>query len=472
MDNTLSQTTRQVQTQQQVLSPQQIMLSSLTELPVEGLRDRIQQELEENQWLEAKEGSKASEEEAQQPQQGDNPSPEDAYDDSDDNLPRAQRGSREQSQRELKDTTETFYDHLTRQLVEYDLTPRQKEIACYLIGSLEDDGMLRTPLRQIADELDIYQNVQASEEELETLLTSVVEQMEPAGVGARSLQECLTLQASRLSDGQRREQLLCLFTEHWEDFCHTRWQRIQTAMRLDGDEMESLLRSVRRLNPRPGGSIGTTNTQESRTVTPDFIVTLDEQGRLRLRLNEGDLPTLTLSPDAEMSLSMPVVTKEDREAVRYIRDQVASAQLFINAIEQRRRSMLLTMKAIIRLQRPFFTTGDELRLRPMRLEDVAALTKLSTSTTSRVANSKYVETPYGTYPLRWFFTSAALKDGDEVSVRNILTALKDIVASEDKRHPLTDEKLQEALRRKGYTVARRTVAKYRAKLGIPESRLR
>ncbi len=472
MDNTLSQTTRQVQTQQQVLSPQQIMLSSLTELPVEGLRDRIQQELEENQWLEAKEGSKASEEEAQQPQQGDNPSPEDAYDDSDDNLPRAQRGSREQSQRELKDTTETFYDHLTKQLVEYDLTAREKEIVCYLIGSLEDDGMLRTPLKQIADELDIYQNVQASEEELETLLTSVVEQMEPAGVGARSLQECLTLQASRLSDGRKREQLLSLFTDHWDDFSHTRWQKIQTAMRLDSEEMESLLRSVRRLNPRPGGSVGTTNTAESRTVTPDFIVTLDEQGRLRLRLNEGDLPTLTLSPDAEVSLSMPTVTKEDREAVRYMRDQVTSAQLFINAIEQRRRSMLLTMKAIIRLQRPFFMTGDEMRLRPMRLEDVSNLTKLDISTTSRVSNSKYVETPYGTYPLRWFFTSAAIKDGDEVSVRNILTALKQIVAQEDKRHPLTDEKLLSMLRDKGYSVARRTVAKYRAKLGIPESRLR
>lgn len=300
----------------------------------------------------------------------------------------------------------------------------------------------------------------------------VVQQMEPAGVGARNVRECLILQARRHYKGKNRDELLSLFTDNWDDFSHMRWGKIQAAMQLDDHELEQLRRRVQRLTPQPGMSVGRGHSEDSRTVTPDFVVTQDEEGRLRLSLNEGDLPVLTLSPDAEVSLQMPVVTKEDREAMRYLRDRVASAQLFIDSIAQRRRSMLLTMKAIIKLQRPFFLTGDETLLRPMKLEDVSELTKLDISTTSRVTNGKYVQTDHGTYPLRWFFTSAAVKNGDEVSVRNILQALKDLVDHEDKRHPLSDEKLVALLRGKGYTVARRTVAKYRTQLGIPESRLR
>ncbi len=474
MPSKFAQTAVQVQTQQQTLSPQQVMVARLTELPVDGLRDRIQKEIEDNQWIEAKQGGEAAGEADAPASDGFNDiSPEDSYDDSYDTLPRAlPSGDTGRGNREDGDYAESFYDHLSKQLGEYNLTPRERDIAQYLIGTLEDDGMLRISLGQIADELDIYQDIQTSEGELERLLTSVIQQMEPAGIGARSLQECLVIQAKRHYIGAERDQLLALFTRNWDDFSHTRWGKLQASMKLSDHELEQLRKRVRHMTPRPGGSIGGEHYAQSRTVTPDFFVSIGESGQLRLSLNEGDLPTLTLSPDAEVSLNMPVVTKADREAVRYLRGQVASARLFIDAIAQRRRSMLLTMKAIMKLQRAFFLTGDETRLKPMNLEDVSRLTGLDISTTSRVSNSKYVQTPHGTYPLRWFFTTAAIKDGGEVSVRNILSALKNMVEDEDKAHPLSDEKLVAMLRAKGYTIARRTVAKYRTQLGIPESRLR
>ncbi len=473
MESKFGQTAVQIQTQQQTLSPQQVILARLTELPLDGLRERIGKELEDNQWLETKGGGEtlqsgvpdtnASQRET---------SSEDSFDDSDDHLPRAMFGGAEVRQRELGDYVESFFDHLAAQLSEFNLTPHETEVLRYLIGSLEDDGMLRLPLVQIADELDVYQDVQTDEKELQRLLTTVLQQMEPAGVGARNLRECLLLQARRNYKGKVRDQLVTLFSKHWDDFSHTRWPRIQQQMKLNDTELDELKVRVRRLTPRPGGSIGNDGHVDERTVTPDFFVTTDDDGQLHLSLNEGDLPRLTLSPDADIALNMPVVTKEDREALRYLREQLANAQWFIDSLAQRRRSMILTMKAIVRLQRPFFLTGDEMKLKPMKLEDVSELTGLDVSTTSRVSNSKYVQTPHGTYPLRWFFTAAAIKDGSEVSVRNVLNALRDIVDAEDKSHPLSDEKLVTLLRQKGYSIARRTVAKYRTQLGIPESRLR
>lgn len=468
------QHTIQQQTQQQTLSPQQVMVARLTELPLEGLRERIEKELEDNQWLEAQNEPRAAADPVPE-EGGDEPetAQDDRYDDdADDGIPRAVNESGERHQREWGDQEESFYDHLTAQMGEYDLTPHEQEVVRYLIGSLEDDGMLRTPLAQLADELDIYQNVPANEAELARLLTTVVQRMDPAGVGGRDLQESLVLQAQRHYTGANRDLLLALFTRCWDDFSHMRWGKIQHTLKLDDQALDDLRQRVRRLTPRPGGSIGNDGQLGARTILPDFYVSVDESGRLHLSLNEGDLPRLELSPDAEVALNTPLVTKSDREAMRYLRDQVSNAQLFIDAIAQRRRSMLLTMKAIVKIQRAFFLTGDEMMLRPMKLEDVSMLTGLDISTTSRVSNSKYVQTPHGTYALRWFFTSAAVKDGDEVSVRNILSALKELVEAEDKNRPLSDEKLVSLLRERGYSVARRTVAKYRTQLGIPESRLR
>ncbi len=479
MANSQKQGTVQIQTQVQTLTPQQVLTVRLTEMPLNDLRERIEKELEDNPWLE---GSTDPSEDAEytgtagETGETDAPVSSDAdasvlFDDEDDAFPRDANRDAEQNRREISDTSESFYDYLVGQLGEYSLTAHELEVVKYLIGSLADDGLLRTPLYQIADELDIYQNVQTTVEELEHLLVDVLQQMEPAGVGGRDLRECLTLQARRNYKDEAQTQLLTLFQRYWDDFSHLRWPRIQHALKLDSLGLTHLRHRIQRLNPRPGGSIGG-DRSDNHVITPDFIVERDENGKVLLTLNEGNLPQLSISPDAEEELHLPVVSKSDREAQRYIRQQVAGAQMFINAIAQRRETMIRTMQAIIRLQHPFFVEGDETLLRPMRLEDVAQQTGQDISTVSRVANSKFVQTDHGIYPLRWFFTTAATLNGDEVTVRKILQALRELVDAEDKRHPLSDEKLVAQLRERGYEVARRTVAKYRIQLGIAESRMR
>ena len=479
----------QVQTQTQQLTPQQVLLVRLTELPLNDLRERIEKELEDNPWLQGERpddsdsfGYSDSSDNANSADSGEfsegEERPEPAatsdssvlYDFEDDRQPR-DANSEDDRQRELGDTSETFFDYLVGQLGEYTLTDHEREVMKYLIGSLADDGLLRVPLQQIADELDIYQNIVTTPEELERLLVSVLQQMEPAGIGARNLQECLTLQAKRNYRGAARDELLTLFQRYWDDFSHLRWGRIQQVLKLDDLRLDQLKQRIQHLNPRPGGSLGGDHS-DNHVVTPDFIVETDENGQIHFTLNEGDLPRLTVSPDAEQEMKMPVVTKSDREALRYLRLQVGNAQMFIDAIAQRRDTMIRTMRAIIRLQRPFFLEGDETLLRPMKLEDVAALTGQDISTVSRVSNSKYVQTNHGIYPLRWFFTSATKQNGDEVTVRKILQTLREVVAAEDKHHPLSDVRLMEILHERGYDVARRTIAKYRTQLGIPDSRLR
>ena len=471
------QRTVQVQTQTQTLSPQQVLLVRLTELPVNELRERIAKELENNPWLQGEQQERDThdfgEQQQEEEEKGTNlMNSSDSYDDEDDGIPREPKDSNiEPHTRELGDSSESFFDHLIAQMGEYSLTEHEKEVMQYLIGSLADDGLLRVPLQQIVDELDIYQNVQTDVVELEHLLTTVLQQMEPAGVGARDLRECLTLQARRNYQGAVRDQLVLLFQRYWDDFSHLRWSRIQHVLKLDDIQLSQLRQRIQRLNPRPGGSLGG-DSSDNHPITPDFIVEIDENGSIHLTLNEGELPRLTISPDAEAEMRMPVVTKVEREAMQYLRKQVGDARMFIDAIAQRRDTMIRTMKTIIRLQRPFFLEGDETLLRPMKLEDVAKLTGQDISTVSRVSNSKYVQTHHGLYPLRWFFTSGTIQNGDEVTVRKTLAALKEIVDGEDKAHPLSDEKLVAILQEKGFVVARRTIAKYRAQLGIAESRMR
>ena len=476
---------KQKQTQTQKLTQQQVLLVRLTELPVNDLCERINKELEDNPWLQGErpEGFEGTE----IPEYGDgetnesnaSPEAEEAsegptydYDDGDDGIPRDPNADTENArQHEIGDTSESLTGHLEAQLGEYNLTEHEQKVMKYLIGSLADDGLLYDSLQVITDELNIYQNVQTSVEELEHLLVDVLQQMEPAGVGARDLRECLTIQAQRNYKGDVRDQMVSLFQRYWDDFSHLRWHRIQQSLKLDDMELERLRKKVRRLNPRPGGSIGGDHS-DNHQITPDFFVECDENGNIHLTLNEGDIPRLVVSPDAEQELKMPVVSKSDREAMRYLHTQIGQAKMFIDAIAQRRKTMLETMKAIIRIQRPFFLEGDETLLKPMKLEDVANQTGQDISTVSRVANSKYVLTTYGIYPLRWFFTSATRQNGDDVTVRKVLQALKETVDAEDKHHPLSDERLVVLLREKGYDVARRTVAKYRQHLNISESRLR
>lgn len=479
--NTLGQGTYQVQTQTQTLSPQQVLAARLTELPLEALRERIDKELNDNYWLEAElpnhekdhgtdndhngqTSDSPDNQTAKQPEEQD-----DRYDD--DQLPVAHNGTAETSTREWGNPEESFYDHLVGQIGEFSLTAHEEEVVRYLIGSLDDDGLLHLPLRTIQDEMDIYQGIETTDEELQRLL-GIVQQMEPAGVGARNLQECLLLQAQRRYHGERKRMLERLLMDEWDDFSHTRWNNIKSSLKIDDNELEQLRHCIRRMTPKPGGSMSNGGSTPVCTIIPDMMVEHDEQGRLHLSLNEGDLPRLSVSPDAEVNLNLPTVTRAEKEAQKYVRECVEDAQMFIKALAQRRQSMLLTMKAIIKLQHPFFLEGDETRLKPMKLEDVAELTGLDISTTSRVCGSKYVQTDFGTYPLRWFFTSATMQDGEEVSIKKILDTLKSVIEGENKKHPLSDEKLAQMLRERGFDVARRTIAKYRDQLGIPESRLR
>ena len=487
-----SQTGIQLQTQTQTLTPQQLLVSNLTEMPVEALYERVDQELKENvslerddtqdidgpdypEALEAPDGPEVlasldTTEASDYSADYSNP------DDIPDNLPTARRANTEAVTQE----TQSFYDQLEEQSGFFHLTDHEQEIIRYLIGSLDNDGLLRISLQQIQDELEVYHNVNTSTEVLEHVL-HILQNFEPAGIGARSLQECLLLQVQHAADRQSpvKQQLARLLQTQFDNLMLKRWDRIQRSLRLTDAEVSRLQHEVRHLNPRPGSSMGEAMGRNMQQITPDFIIDTDSYGHLSLTLNNGYLPSLRVSPDDLQFLQSyegrdpKQLSRSDRDGLTYLRDRVEKAQSFIEALRQRHQTLTSTMRAILNMQRPFFESGDETLLRPMTLEDVAQQTGLHLSTISRVSNAKWVQTAFGIYPLKWFFTSAArLQDGDDVSVRTIKAALKDIVQAEDKHNPLSDEALAQQLQDRGFAVARRTVAKYREQMNIPIARLR
>lgn len=428
MAQTLSQTQTQTLTQEQrlQLTPQQLLAARLTALSLDELRERVEAECMENPWLEKRHTGGNTRRSPLTYEMG-------------------ERGE-----------TLSFYDRLTEQMGEYDLSDHERDILEYLIGSLDDNGFITKPLSQIADELEIYHSLSASEEEVGRML-AVLQQFDPPGIGARNLKECLLLQ-------HPSAKLRTVFERHWDDFTGKRWDRIQDKMGLTDAEVERLRREVQHLNPRPGNNPSDPVGRATETIKPDFIVEMDDEGTLRLSLNQGDVPSLRLSSETDDGGS--------EESASFVREYRERGQLFIDALTQRRLTMTAVMKAIIRLQRPFFREGDENLLRPMRLEDVAEKTGLNLSTVSRVTSSKYVETPYGIYPLKWFFSGSSTQDGETVSTRKVKAALKALIEAEDKTEPLSDEALCTALREQGYDIARRTVAKYREQLGYPPARYR
>ncbi len=477
----------QVQTQTQNLSPLQLLVRQLAELPVEALYERVDQELKENIALERDDsehddyGSDANAAAAMgSSEDGDNTydSAKDysSPDDVPDNLnPTGRRDAMET----VVGETLSFYDQLEEQIGFIHLNDHEKEVLRYLIGSLDDDGLLRVSLTQIQDELEVYHNIATSQAELEHLL-DVLQHFEPAGVGARSLQECLLLQVRHAPDSQSpiKQKLERLLSKQFDNLMLNRWDRIARSLKLSDSDVARLQHEVRHLNPRPGSSMGEALGRNLQQITPDFIVDVDPYGHLTMTLNNGRIPPLRVSQDdidflnSYQGRDLKDLSRSERDGIVYMRERVDKAQGFIEAIRQRQDTLTLTMQTIMKMQQPFFETGDETVLRPMTLEDVATQTGLHLSTVSRVSNSKWVQTPFGIYPLRWFFTSAAKLDGDEVSIRNIKAALEEIVEAEDHRHPLTDDALAIALQQRGFDVARRTVAKYRVDMGIPIARLR
>lgn len=498
--SSFSQTGVQIQTQVQTLTPQQLLVARLTEMPIEALAERVDIELKENPTLERRtdsddfsnrvgEGSDytadsdyssesvlsgfaAETESGTYDRAADYSSPDDIPD----NLPTTSRRGIIDA---IDGETRSFYDQLEEQIGLFNLNDHERELLRYLIGSLDDDGLLRVKLSQIKDELEVYHNIPTTEEELERVL-HVLQHFEPAGVGARSLQECLTLQVEHAHDhsAPAKQLLLRLLRDNFDLLMLGRWDKIRSRMKLSENETARLQHEVRRLNPRPGSSMGEAVGRNLQQITPDFIVETDPYGKITMTLNQRGVPPLMVNADDDTYLreleqqKASELSRSEREGLTYIRERVEKARNFIDAMEQRRRTLTATMQAIIRLQRPFFESGDETQLRPMTLDDVAQQTGLHFSTISRVSNSKWVETSFGIFPLKWFFNSAARKDGDDVSVRDIQATLQELIDAEDKRQPLSDDALTEMLRKRGYDVARRTVAKYRTILNIPVARMR
>ncbi|MGI6792735.1 RNA polymerase factor sigma-54 [Bacteroides sp. KG68] len=495
----MAQGSRQIQTQAQqqiqTLSPQQVLLVKLLELPAVELEDRVRAELLENPALEEGKEEPAADDysaTAETDTLADN-ADDTGYDSLDDYLTeddipdyKLQENNRSKDERAeeipFSDTT-SFYETLKEQLGERNLDPRQRELAEYLIGSLDDDGLLRKPLGSISDELAIYAGIDASEQELEETL-KIIQDFDPAGLGARNLQECLLIQIRRKKEQQHHTPNPLLRIEediiagYYEEFTRKHWDKIRQRLNLEEDLFDRAIKEVCKLNPRPGASLGEAIGKNMQQIVPDFIVETYDDGTVSLTLNNRNVPELRMSRDftemvEEHTKNKANQSKESKEAMMFLKQKMDAAQGFINAVKQRQNTLTTTMQAIIDLQRPFFLEGDESLLRPMILKDVAERTGLDISTISRVSNSKYVQTNYGVYPLKFFFNDGyTTEDGEEMSVREIRKILKECVDNEDKKKPYTDDELAEILKEKGYPIARRTVAKYRQQMNIPVARMR
>ena len=499
--NTQIQEQLQQQKLGQTFSQQQLLQSSLIELPVAQLVDRINTEMNDNPALETEspyDDDTIATEEADFGGGSDADGAEDfetatereerqsALDEAlngigrdDEDLPVYQSGSSYSEDREemVYGETESFYDQLKEQVGEMELTDKERDIIEYLIGSLDDDGLLRKDLSIVSDELAIYHNIDASEKEIEHVLL-ILQAFDPAGIGARSLQECLLLQIERRDPSKLRDLMERVVNDYFEAFTRKHWDKIQEDLKLNDTQAEAMFHELRKLNPRPGASLGETVGRSMQQITPDFIVDTQDDGTITFTLNNGEVPELKVSQSfvdsmKEYQQNKEHMSKQTKEALLYIKKKVDAAQGFIEAVKVRRHTLSVTMRAIIQLQRQFFLDGDEASIRPMILKDVAEKSGLDISTVSRVSNSKYAQTRWGTFPLRHFFSDGYVTEsGEELSTRQIKAALRDLVDAEDKRKPLSDDLLKDLLAEKGFPIARRTVAKYREQLGIPIARLR
>lgn len=489
----------QEQKQEQVLklsqsiSQQQLLQASLVELPVTQLMERIQTEMDDNPALEV-----SDDDYNDYPDLSENTDYQESSDDfereerqsalddalnsigrDDEELPVYQNGNNSSEEREemVYGETLSFYDHLKEQMGEVNITDSERDIMEYLIGSLDDDGLLRKDIETIADELAIYHNIDVSKTEIEKVL-HILQEFDPAGIGGRSLQECLLLQIDRREPSKVKELMATVINRYFEEFTKKNWKRIQSVLKLNDVQTEALQKELRKLNPKPGASMGETVGRNLQQITPDFIVETQDDGTVSFSLNGGEIPELHVSQSFIDTLkayqeNKESMTRQMKEALLYTKKKVEAAQSFIDALVGRRNTLIMTMRAIIQWQHRFFEDGDETSIRPMILKDIAEKTGLSLSTISRVSNSKYAQTRWGTYPLRHFFSdSYVTESGEEMSTRQIKATLRDMIDSEDKQHPLSDEVLKQLLTEKGFPIARRTIAKYREQMGIPIARLR
>jgi RNA polymerase sigma-54 factor len=472
------------QKQLQKLSPQQIQMIKLLEIPAMQLEQRIKKEIEENPALEEGEEQEHSSDEQEEEVFEEADQDEFSLDDylDDDDIPeyrlQSQNYSRDDERREEIPFSggSSFHEMLETQMGLRVLTDKQKVIAEYIIGNIDEDGYLRREIENIVDDMAFTQNLDVTVEEVEEVL-AVVHDLEPAGVGARNLRESLLLQIRRkdLSDPVTAlaERIL---DKYFEEFTRKHYEKIESRLEIDEEDMKDALDEILRLNPKPGGSFHDPMNRSNPHVVPDFTLEARD-GELDVTLNSRNLPELRVSRTYSEMLEAYVrdkdKTRTQKDAVAFVKQKLDSARWFIDAMRQRQNTLLVTMNAILEYQYDYFLEGDETKLRPMILKDIAEVTGLDISTISRVANSKYIQTHFGVIHLKYFFSEGMQTDsGEEVSTREIKSILQECITAEDKRRPLTDEKLTEILQEKGYQIARRTVAKYREQLNIPVARMR
>ena len=467
----------------------------LLQVPTANLEERIKEELEENPALEMDEdannddGEEMKDEFESTEEEYELDGSEDEYENldiseyvADDDGEIADYKMKDENYPEIDDkkvvpikNESSFFDMVINQLGLLELDERRFKVAEQIVGSLDDDGYLRRELSSIVDDLAFRQNVATNEKEVESII-KMIQQFDPPGVGARNLQECLLLQLERkLAEEKSVDLAIKVLSKYFEEFTKKHYEKIQRGLNLTDDQIKEVINQIIKLNPRPGGNVGEINKAES-YIVPDFYI-FNNAGILELTLNSRNAPDLRVSEGyRDMMKEYERGAKKDKrqkEAVLFIKQKIDSAKWFIDMIKQRQHTLLVTMDTIMKHQHEFFLTGDETEMRPMILKDIAEKTGLDISTVSRVANSKFVQTEFGTFRLKFFFSESLSTDsGEEVSTREVKKILSNMIEAEDKRKPLSDEYLTDMLNEKGYNIARRTVAKYREMLNIPVARLR
>ena len=459
--------------QVQRLSPLQIQTIKLIELPVQELEQRIRKELEENPVLDDSAPAEKEDGDDQQPQEISLSELKD-----DDSIPDYRLrvnnyGKDERPQYNTFSVKESFTQSLMEQLGFRNLSEHEHDVAAFIIGSLDDDGYLRRDIGSLVDDLAFRMNITTDEEEVERLLR-IIQDFEPSGVGARDLRECLLIQLKALKQSEDVVNAERILTDWFHEFSTKHFQKIMMKLGLSEKEMKAAMARIVKLNPSPGGQIDDSYNDQAQLIVPDFILDI-ENGELKLSMPRFSIPEIRINRKyAELLMDAANSSeRQKKEAATFVKQKMDSAKWFVEALKQRHNTLLSTMQAIVDYQHDYFMSGDEANLRPMVLKDIAGITGFDISTISRVVNSKYIETHFGIFPLKYFFSEGLEnKDGEEVSTRELKKVLQECVENEDKHKPLTDDQLVSLMNEKGYKVARRTIAKYRDQLGIPKARMR
>lgn len=466
----------------QKLSPQQIQMIKLLELPAIQLEQRIKNELEENPVLEVDDNHREGDQQEERSETNDDTPKDISLDEYINDEPSYKYNVNNFSKDDKKEDIpfsigSTFHEFLSEQLGLIKLTEQEQMLAEYIIGNIDEDGYLRREIEAMVDDMAFNMNIEVTDAEMAKLL-KVIQELDPPGIGARDLRECLLLQLKRKQyQTEVVENATRLLEEMFEEFSKKHYDKIMARLDLDEDDLRDAIEEIVHLNPKPGSSYSNPLNRANQAIVPDFTLDIVD-GQIQVYLTRGNIPDLRVSSHYANMLkayneNRRNQSKAQKDAVFFVKQKLDTAKWFIDAIKQRHQTLLLTMNAIVEYQQEYFIDGDEGKLRPMILKDIAEKTNLDISTISRVSNSKYIQTHFGIYPLKYFFSEGMQDEsGEEVSTRKIKMILQEVVEAEDKRRPVTDDRLAEILKEKGFPIARRTVAKYREQLNIQVARLR